>query len=170
MEADWIVSMLYNDYYKYLVWEDTYRRSSPDAFKTVSDLSNDHHNKKKIMHVLHDYKRAVDTYFVNRSYPILLITGLAHPDPVNQPINWVYDNFLAYLRNRGFQTLQLAHTNPYREINAASDMKALIESEIFIGDQASTYARNVARIRTPRGLKSVLPFCSSTRDACNPNR
>lgn len=169
MEADWVVSMLLNDYYKFLDWERSYKNSSDKAISTLRDLSTNKANAKKILQVLHDYELTVKANFLDQTLPVVVVSGLGHSDPVNQPVRWIYDYFLTYLISEGFRVIQLPHRSPYLEINAAVDMKALIHSENFTGDQASSFTRNIARMRSSQGLQSFLPFCSLSGSACNPN-
>jgi len=170
MEADWVVFTLLGDYYKYQSWLSSYRQSNDQAIITLETLLKDPNNCKKLLKILHSYKKSIIQHFNNVAIPIVLVSGLMNGERINEPLKWLFNYLLIFLRSEGFEVITSKHSSSYREINAAVDMKIMIQAKHFVGEKGSTFAQNIARIRTAYNMPSAIEFCSLNDErACNPN-
>lgn len=156
MEADWMMLIMlgYTMYTKWLSY--VHEGNHHMARSMIEKAIESPENSRIILSLLEDYKNASMTYFNDRHLPIVIATGLGHKDSINKHFEWLLDDIVTYVRSRGFTVISGNGHSDRREINAAAEMKVMLNASVFIGDKTSSFGRNVELIRTFRGLVSYL--------------
>ena len=144
MEIDWIISRVSRGLY--LKWLDIVKSKISDSSKgdKISHIENGILDapgvKNQILQHIYKYEKLVVKKFIDRSYPVMIATGLGKNDSSNIRCEWILTYFLKFLKNKGYRYVLGSSVSPHREIKAVADMKMMINSVNCIIDDQSTFS------------------------------
>ena len=167
MEMDWIVSRASDKlYHKWLnLIKISNSTHSIDSIQQIEKIVlNDKTIRNRIYEHIHEYEKLAIAKFKDKSYPIIIATGLGKNDPANIRCEWTLVYFLKLLQDRGYEYILGSSISPYRDVQAVADIKMMVNSVNCIIDNVSTFALliNIMRgnVRSKRGRGGRIPCIS----------
>jgi hypothetical protein len=158
MEADWVMFDGLNKdhtlYWNWLAVTKNVNNGEIAAHNYLHSVLNSTKGANRTLCLLELYKEVALKYFSNTTYPVVFATGLGKSDKLNTQLEFALDYFRVFLHSKGFKTITGCGDSQYRELNAAADMKVMLQSQVFIGDPGSSFSYMIKRVRDDKQMQT----------------
>jgi hypothetical protein len=160
MEADWLVYVIddhKNNHKQYFNWLAATKNGpvgEAQAVQQLHSILNNTTGAAYILCLINQYKDLVVRHFTDKLLPIVFATGLGKSSPLNKEVEFVLDYFILSMHCLGYKTITGFGNSVYRELNAAADMRQMLNSHHFIGDSGSSFSNMIRRSRDEHNKES----------------
>lgn len=153
LETDWIIFMSHGGY-NAEDWINNLKNNFTQADIIQKKFFDNPDVPNRIDCLLKNYKQLMSKHFTNKDIPVVIATSLGKGHHLNRPMEWALIDIMTYLRKHGHFVVTGIGSTRYRDMNAAAELKIMVDSAYFIGGWWSSFSRAVMAIRKFRNLES----------------